>query len=141
MLLQNKTIAIVGGGPGGLTLSRLLQGQGAVLTVYERDADRSSRGQGTTLDLHEDSGLKALRIAGLLEEFKKRYRPGADRLRVTDKNAKILFDDHAAKTSEDFGSEHFRPEIDRGPLRDLLIESLLPGTIRWNTGNRSQILP
>ena len=29
MLLQNKKIAIIGGGPGGLTLARLLQCKGA----------------------------------------------------------------------------------------------------------------
>jgi len=133
MLVQDKKIAIVGGGPGGLTLAKLLQDQGISLTVYERDADQHARQQGTTLDLHEDSGLKALRIAGLMEEFKKRYRPGADKLRVTDKHANILYDDHHKKPTEDFGAEHFRPEIDRGPLREMLIGSLLPGTIRWDS--------
>ena len=35
--IKNKTIAIVGGGPGGLTLARLLQMNGADVKVYERD--------------------------------------------------------------------------------------------------------
>ena len=34
-LLKNKTIAIIGGGPGGLTLARLLQKKGADVKVYE----------------------------------------------------------------------------------------------------------
>lgn len=43
MLLHNKKIAIVGGGPGGLTLARLLQLQGVNVTVYERDKDGNAR--------------------------------------------------------------------------------------------------
>lgn len=70
MLLQDKQIAIIGGGPGGLTLGRLLKQQGLHVKVYERDADRNVRQQGSTLDLHEGTGLKALEVAGLLEEFK-----------------------------------------------------------------------
>ena len=72
MLLKNKQIAIVGGGPGGLTLARLLQLKGANVKVYERDINKDARVQGTTLDLHEESGLKALRHAQLLDEFKKK---------------------------------------------------------------------
>ena len=33
-MIDNKKIAIVGGGPGGLTLARLLQKNGADVTVY-----------------------------------------------------------------------------------------------------------
>jgi 2-polyprenyl-6-methoxyphenol hydroxylase-like FAD-dependent oxidoreductase len=35
--IVGKRIAIVGGGPGGLTLGRLLQQSGAEVSVYERD--------------------------------------------------------------------------------------------------------
>ena len=66
-VLDGKAIAIVGGGPGGLTLARLLQQGGANVTVYERDQSRSARVQGSALDLHEDSGLAALGAAGLLD--------------------------------------------------------------------------
>lgn len=37
MLLTIKNVAIVGGGPGGLTLARLLQLKGVRVRVYERD--------------------------------------------------------------------------------------------------------
>ena len=37
MILKNKKIAIVGGGPGGLTLARLLEQKGLEVKVYERD--------------------------------------------------------------------------------------------------------
>ena len=50
--IENKKIAIVGGGPGGLTLARLLQIKGANVKVYERDVNKDVRVQGATLDLH-----------------------------------------------------------------------------------------
>ncbi|WP_317046647.1 FAD-dependent oxidoreductase [Spirosoma pollinicola] len=133
MVTQGKTIAIVGGGPGGLTLARLLQMRGATVIVYERDVKKDARVQGATLDLHDESGLKALKQAGLLEAFKAHYRPGADKVRLVDKHATIVFDEHTAPDKETFGHEAFRPEIDRGPLRKLLLESLQPDTVVWNS--------
>ncbi|WP_375437324.1 FAD-dependent oxidoreductase [uncultured Hymenobacter sp.] len=133
MLLQNMQIAIVGGGPGGLALARLLQLRGTSVHVYERDCHRHVRVQGATLDLHHDSGLAALHQAGLLAAFQAAYRPGADRLRVTDQHATLVLDDHAEAQTATFGDKHFRPEIDRGPLRKLLLDSLRPGTVVWNS--------
>lgn len=133
MLLQNKKVAIIGGGPGGLTLARLLQMQGVEVKVYERDVNRNVRVQGATLDLHHESGLKALTAAGLLDAFKAAYRPGADRIRVTDQHATIHFDQHDQQPAENFGDPHFRPEIDRGPLRELLLDSLQSGTVIWDS--------
>lgn len=133
MLLNNKKVAIIGGGPGGLTLARLLQEKGVDVKVYERDENKNIRQQGSTLDLHEDTGLKALLEAGLLEEFKKYYRPGADEMKITDRNMTVVYNDDNEKPKEDFGNEHFRPEIDRGPLRDLLIASLKEENVVWNS--------
>jgi 2-polyprenyl-6-methoxyphenol hydroxylase-like FAD-dependent oxidoreductase len=133
MILEDKKIAIIGGGPGGLTLARLLQRKGANVKVYERDFNREVRAQGATLDLHYESGLKALEEAGLLDAFKANYRPGADRLRIVDENATIFFDDHNDESTGNFGDEWFRPEIDRGPLRNLLLDSLQPDTVVWNS--------
>ncbi|MBH8558279.1 FAD-dependent oxidoreductase [Hymenobacter negativus] len=133
MLLQHKQVAIVGGGPGGLTLARLLQQQGAAVRVYERDRSRRERVQGGTLDLHDESGLAALRAAGLLDAFRAHYRPGADLLRLTDKHATVALDQHADASADTFGDAAFRPEIDRGPLRDILLDSLQPGTVVWDS--------
>jgi 2-polyprenyl-6-methoxyphenol hydroxylase-like FAD-dependent oxidoreductase len=133
MLLQDKQIAIVGGGPGGLTLARLLQQNGAAVTVYERDFNRHARVQGGTLDLHDESGLAALRAAGLLDEFKAHYRPGADKLRLTDRHATVVFDQHEETHTDAFGDAAFRPEIDRGPLRNILLDSLQPDTVVWDS--------
>ena len=133
MLLQDKQIAIIGGGPGGLTLARLLQIKGAQVKVYERDYNREVRAQGATLDLHHDSGLLALETAGLMDAFKEQYRPGADRLRILDENAGIFFDQHREEDTIGFGDESFRPEIDRGPLRNILLDALEPDTVVWNS--------
>lgn len=128
MLITDKKIAIAGGGPGGLTLARLLQMKGADVTVYERDLNREVRVQGATLDLHEESGLAALAAAGLMPAFRENYRPDAGRLRIVDKAGVIRMDEH---DHIDFGD--LRPEIDRGPLRNILLDALLPGTVTWNS--------
>jgi 2-polyprenyl-6-methoxyphenol hydroxylase-like FAD-dependent oxidoreductase len=126
--LQDKKIAIVGGGPGGLTLARLLQMAGVDVNVYERDKDANARPQGATLDLHEESGLAALRAADLIDAFWANYRPGADRVHLLDKDANTIMEENAAGEAD-----QSRPEIDRGPLQTLLLESLQPGAVVWDS--------
>ncbi len=133
MKLNGKKIAIIGGGPAGLTLARLLQLKGADVAVYERDLDKNARVQGSPLDLHDKSGLAAIIKAGLLQEFKNNFLIGADRMKVVNPNAEIFYSDHDTKPRENFGHEHFRPEIDRGALRKILLESLRPETVVWNS--------
>jgi 2-polyprenyl-6-methoxyphenol hydroxylase-like FAD-dependent oxidoreductase len=105
----------------------LLQQSDAQVTVYERDQSRSARVQGSALDLHEDSGLAALEAAGLIDAFWVNHRPDLDRLRLTDAYGMILHD-HARRMS----GAGKRPEIERGPLRDILLDSLQPGTVQWD---------
>lgn len=133
MLLKDKSIAIVGGGPGGLTLAKLLELKGANVKVYERDIDKSARVQGSPLDLHDESGLAALRKAGLIEAFKTNFMPGADKKLIMNEQAEVFFSDHEEKIEEDFENPHFRPEIDRGALRKILLETLNPATVVWNS--------
>jgi 2-polyprenyl-6-methoxyphenol hydroxylase-like FAD-dependent oxidoreductase len=125
--IDGKKIAIVGGGPGGLTLARLLQMGGADVVVYERDQSRSARVQGSALDLHETSGLAALEEAGLMDAFWANHRSDIDRLRLTDHHGTILHD-HIRMIS----GAGKRPEIERGPLRELLVDSLRPDTVCWD---------
>ncbi len=133
MQLENLKIAIIGGGPGGLTLAKLLQQNNLQVKVYERDSGRHSRVQGAPLDLHEHSGLAALQEAGLFEEFKKNYMIGADQTTISDDQGKIVFRENEQGQEQKFGDEHFRPEIDRGTLRGILIDSLTLETINWNS--------
>ena len=125
--INGKKIAIVGGGPGGLTLARLLQQSGARVSVYERDQSRNARVQGSALDLHEHSGLAALDAAGLREAFWANHRSDLDSLRLTDANGTVL---HVHLRRMPGPGQ--RPEIERGPLRDLLLDSLEPGTVQWD---------
>jgi 2-polyprenyl-6-methoxyphenol hydroxylase-like FAD-dependent oxidoreductase len=133
MILQNKQIAIVGGGPGGLTLARLLQLKGADVTVFERDLNKDTRVQGSPLDMHEGSGWAALRKADLVDEFKKNVRRGADKKIIVNERADIIFSDHEEKPGEGSGEDPSRPEIDRGVLRKIFLESLKPGTVIWDS--------
>lgn len=133
MKLQDKKIAIIGGGPGGLTLAKLLQIKGADVKVYERDLNKNARVQGSPLDLHDDSGLAAITKANLLDEFKNNFLPKADRKKIMNEQAEVFLSDHETKVEENFGNPHFRPEIDRGALRKILLESLQPETVVWNS--------
>jgi 2-polyprenyl-6-methoxyphenol hydroxylase-like FAD-dependent oxidoreductase len=132
--INHKKIAIIGAGPGGLTLARLLQMKGVDVKIYERDPHSEARAKGATLDLHEESGLAALNAAGLMDAFKANYRPGAEKLRIMDKNANIVFEDNP-KAEDDI----HRPEIDRGPLQKILLESLQPGTVVWDSNFESLV--
>jgi len=132
-LLQNKEIAIVGGGPGGLMLARLLQLKGVKVKVFERDFSAAARVQGAIVDLHYDSGLKVIEAAGLMDAFKANYMPGADNYRLVDHDGNILLDEHDQGSITGFGDKHFRPEIDRGTLRNIVLDALVPGTVIWGS--------
>ena len=118
-------IAIIGGGPGGLTLARVLHVHGIAAVVYERDASRDARGQGSMLDLHTDTGQAALRAAGLEQEFLRRARREGQDMRMFDFTGALLLQED---TPDD--APMARPEIDRADLRELLLRSLPADTVR-----------
>jgi 2-polyprenyl-6-methoxyphenol hydroxylase-like FAD-dependent oxidoreductase len=126
--MVKPAIAVVGAGLSGLTCARILQQNGMTVTVYEADASPDARQQGGSLDIHADTGQVALRRAGLYEAFRVRTHLGGEAVRVLDKNARVHVDDEGPPGGRG------RPEIDRKVLRQLLVDSLEPGTIVW--GNR-----
>jgi len=117
-------VTIVGAGVGGLTLARVLHVHGIDATVYEADPAPQSRTQGGQLDLHPGTGQFALEVAGLTQEFRSIIHEGAEAARVMDRHATVLFE------QADDGSRS-RPEVLRGDLRRILLESLPSDTVQW----------
>lgn len=121
---MNAPIAIIGAGLGGLTLARVLHVHGIAATVYEADVSASARAQGGMLDIHENDGQLALKAAGLFEKFLEIIHEGGQATRVLDKTGKVLLDESDDGTGG-------RPEVPRGELRRILLDSLPADTIRW----------
>lgn len=111
-------IAVVGGGPAGLTFARVLRRHDHSVTVLERDPAPDARPPGGTLDLHEGLGQLALDKAGLLKEFRALSRPEGQFMRILDTDGIVLRDWRPRP------DDRANPEIDRGQLRDLLLGPL-----------------
>jgi 2-polyprenyl-6-methoxyphenol hydroxylase-like FAD-dependent oxidoreductase len=115
---------IVGAGPAGLALARILHVHGIGATVLERDPAPHARDQGGTLDLHPESGQFALEAAGLGEGFRALAREEGEEQKIFSPAGELLV--HHVPDAP--GG---RPEIDRSDLRDLLVRSLPVGAVRW----------
>ncbi|MFJ6216720.1 FAD-dependent oxidoreductase [Streptomyces sp. NPDC092296] len=117
-------ITIVGAGLGGLTLARVLHVHGIPATVYEADPSAESRTQGGRLDIHAADGQRALADADLTDEFRAIIHEGAEAARVLDQHGTVLLDIPDDGTAA-------RPEVLRGDLRRVLLDSLPDGTVQW----------
>ena len=126
-------IAIIGAGPAGMTLAHLLLKALIHVTIFEGEASPYARGQGGTLDLHDDTGLKALKEIGLWEEFLKYARYDGEAMAIADKNLKKYL--YMGGTTKE--TSRGRPEIDREKLRKILYEALPEDTVRWGCRLRS----
>ncbi|RDW63322.1 hypothetical protein BP6252_10867 [Coleophoma cylindrospora] len=115
-------IAIIGGGPCGLTLARLLQQKGIDYIIYERDQSESTSRRGGCLDIHAETGQRAIKECNLFDEFKKYARWESTVLTLADK--------HGEKLSS-VGEGRDAPEIDRVELRQILLDSIPKEKIHW----------
>src|SRR4051794_18183454 len=109
-------IAIIGAGPGGLTLARLLQMRNIPTTVFEKESHPNERPQGGTLDLHTGSGLLAVHMAGLNKEFRTIARYEDQGMRVLNKEGQLLYTNEQDQETGDHS------EIDRAELQAMLPE-------------------
>jgi 2-polyprenyl-6-methoxyphenol hydroxylase-like FAD-dependent oxidoreductase len=136
---RTPPIAILGAGPSGLTLARLLKVKSIPYTIFDRDAnpfaststannDHDSTvpyipptlsNQGGSLDIHTETGQLALREAGLFDKFEAHARYDGQAFVAVDSEARDLA--REVPGPEETG----RPEIDRPVLREILLRSVL----------------
>jgi len=119
-------IAILGAGPSGLVLGRMLELANIAYVIFERDiSSNKTTSRAGTLDIHTGSGQLALQEAGLLDQFKKLARRDAHTV-LADAQGKVYI-----RTGESDEANEDRPEIDRKDLRALLLNSIPANKVRW----------
>lgn len=128
--VQTPKIAIIGAGPGGCILARLLHVHDISCTIFEGEQSIDYRSQGGTLDLRTNTGLAALKEAGLWDEFQKHARYDGESLLVTDKALTTWFRRSPGKPDQK-NKLGEAPEIDRSDLRKMLMESVPQDSVRW----------
>ncbi|GAD96305.1 salicylate hydroxylase [Paecilomyces variotii No. 5] len=118
-------IAIVGGGPAGLTMGGLLHKHRIPFTIFElrpKPTDEQLDQPSGMLDLHEESGLAAIRECGLHDEFVPLTGECTEDFIVADRDGKVLY-----KHEADGG----RPEISRNNLTKLLLGKVPRESMKW----------
>lgn len=122
-------IAIIGGGPGGLTLGCLLNKAGVRATVFERRPEPNDEDYDEPsgmLDLHGESGIKAIKQCSLFDEFLALTGECSEETKIYDYHGHLLYHDTGACNTADT-----RPEISRHALTKLLHSNMPSEMIKW----------
>ncbi|UKZ92887.1 uncharacterized protein TrAFT101_007820 [Trichoderma asperellum] len=130
---MKSAIAIIGAGPCGLTLARLLHRKNIPFTVYENEESAATLVSSGSLDIRKETGQLALQEAGLYNAFAQKARWEDDRVTFFDSYGELL---HRATGEAEDGEDGLKtggkPEIDRRSLRDILLESIPQNQIVWS---------
>ena len=123
---MTPSIAIIGAGPAGLTLASLLHRNSIRYTLFDLRSKPSSSNiniPSGSLDLHVESGLKALQACGLSSNISSLPSCCSENLLLADKSGTIKYSDD--------GHDGTRPEIPRNTLNDLLLSSIPEDSVKW----------
>ncbi len=143
---HSVTVAIVGGGIGGLACAISLQERGVRVEVYERDSHFFDRRQGYGLTLTNNVTGPLARL-GLLEECIRRdcasichwvFSPNGEVKGYFGQSFRDINDVKAIKVKDinANGGNRGNLRVPRQDLRAMLLSRLVPGTVRW--GHRLQ---
>lgn len=124
-MASTPAIAIVGGGPAGLSLAALLERKGVTdYIVFERSAPETVP-RGSCLDLHTGSGQKVFRDIGAYDEMKEAGRWG-------EASIHYIVNHHLERLFE-FGEGRDAPEVDRWDIRRILLNHIPKDKVRFSS--------
>jgi 2-polyprenyl-6-methoxyphenol hydroxylase-like FAD-dependent oxidoreductase len=122
-------IAVIGAGISGLAFAAAMRQKtpGARVTVYERDESAFSRPQGYALGIRGETGLRALRELGIVEQVFQ-----GDSVRVTDfvftdQRGRALLELRPPKDDE----KRFVVRVQRRQLKSALLEAAGTAEVRY----------
>ncbi|KAF7946456.1 hypothetical protein EAE96_009454 [Botrytis aclada] len=119
-------ISIIGAGPSGLVLASLFHRNKIPFTIYDlrsRPSPSLVNIPSGSLDLHVESGQRALSECGLLQAFRSLAKECSEEHIICDRFGDIKF--AVPNHNEE------RPEISRNSLVELLLSSLPENAIQW----------
>ena len=142
----DASVAIIGGGLGGLALALALQHRSIPCVVYERDSNFDERSQGYGLTMQQAArAVKALGLTGLQQQQHQQQPDECEgqKFGITSKRHLVHKTDGSVvgqwglrvwgrpetKTKKEAGRQN--AHIARQELRRMLLERLEPGTVQW----------
>ena len=131
------SVAIVGGGLGGLALALALQHRSIPCVVYERDANFDERSQGYGLTMQQAArAVKALGLTGLQPIAEQNFGITSKRHVVHKTDGSVVgqwglrvWGRPETKTKKEAGRQN--AHIARQELRRMLLDRLEPETVQW----------
>ena len=131
------SVAIVGGGLGGLALALALQHRSVPCVVYERDSNFDERSQGYGLTMQQAArAVKALGLTGLPQDEGQKFGITSKRHLVHKTDGSVVgqwglrvWGRPETKTKKEAGRQN--AHIQRQELRRMLLDRLEPGTVKW----------